>query len=104
VAAFLTTPSDGYRRRQSPTLGGVEVQLLFRWADGPGAWYLDVDTAGGERVLSGVRITSGGYLWAAGQDPRLPPGSLVAIGPDPYRREQLGSDVRVAYLAPGESL
>ena len=100
----LTTPSGGFKRRQSVALGGVEVQLATRWADGPGAWYVDVYTAAGVKVLSGCRISPGGYVWQAGQDPLLPAGSLAATGPDPYRREQLGVDVHLVYLDPGESL
>jgi hypothetical protein len=100
----IRTPQGGYTRRQSETLGGIEVQLARRWRAGPGAWYLDVETASGERILSGVRITPDGYIWTEEQDPRLPPGSLAAIGPDPYTREQMGTDVQLIYLDPGETL
>lgn len=99
----LTTPGTGYRRRQSTTLGGVELQIVTRWEAGPGAWYVDVETSGGVPILSGQRVTPGGYVWQHGQDARLP-GALAAIGVDPYRREQLGSAVRVIWLAPGEVL
>jgi hypothetical protein len=101
---LLTMPSGGYRRRQSVSLGGVEVQLATRWAEGPGAWYMDVLTSAGVPIVSGMRVTPGGYIWQDGQNPLLPPGSLAATGPDPYRREQMGQDVQVIYLAPGESL
>lgn len=100
----LNTPAGGYRRRQTPTLGGTQIQIATRWQEGPGAWYADVYTAAGEKVLSGCRISPGGYVWQEGQDPRLPPGSLAATGPDPYRREQMGVDVHLIYLDPGETL
>lgn len=100
----LSTPRGGYRRRQTVTLGGIEIQIGSRWADGPGAWYLDVSTAAGVPVLSGMRVSPGGYVWAEGQSPLLPPGSLIAVGPDPYIREQVGQDVRLVYLDPGETL
>jgi len=101
---LLRTPGSGYLRRQSVSLGGVEVQIVTRWAEGPQAWYVSVETGAGEPIISGRRITPAGYVWFEGQDPRLPPGSLIAVGPDPYRREQLGIDVRLGYLAPGERL
>ena len=101
---ILNLPSGGYRRRQSVALGGIEVQLATRWADGPGAWYVDVLTSAGVPIVSGMRISPGGYVWQEGQSPLLPAGSLAAIGPDPYRREQMGTDVQLIYLEPGESL
>mgnify|MGYP003436277112 FL=1 len=100
----LSLSPVGYRRRQSVALGGIEVQIATRWADGPGAWYVDVATASGEPVLSGCRVSPGGYVWQEGADPRLPAGSLIATGPDPYRRDQLGIDVQLVYLDPGEDV
>ena len=100
----LNSPQGGYRRRMSVTLGDVEIQIASRWAAGPGAWYVDIATGAGDVILSGVRVTPAGYVWLEGQDPRLPPGSLVAVGPDPYVREQMGQDVQLVYLDPGETL
>ena len=103
MARQLTIPQGGYLRRQTPSLGGIQVQIVTRWAEGPGAWYVDVSTASGERILSGQRVSPGGYVWTESQDPRLPAGSLYASGPDPYRRDQMGLDVQLVYYEPGEA-
>lgn len=95
---------NAFRRRRSITLGGVPVQLILDWRDNAGAWYVSVETDAGVRVLSGVRVSPGGLVWRDGQDPRLPPGNLYTVGPDPYDRLQLGTDVRLLYFEPGEPL
>ncbi len=102
LVPLIPPTEDEFLSRTSVTLGGVPVQIILDWRDNPGAWYANVETDAGARVLSGVRVSPGGLVWREGQDPRLPPGNLYTDGPDPYDRLQLGGDVRLLYFEPGE--
>ena len=92
----LTTTSPRYRI--SVTLEDVEIRLAFRWNARTGAWYVDASTADDVRICTGQRVTPGVDLLPDSTFPGLPPGKLIVLGPDPYRRDELGTSVVVAYL------
>jgi hypothetical protein len=89
------------RYRLRVTLGGVVLVLGMEYRRRAAAWYVSTSTSSGE-LVSVSRLSPGAVVWPDVTDPRLPGGALVVTGPDPYRAEQLGTDVLVAYLEADE--
>jgi hypothetical protein len=89
------------RYRIRVTLGGVELVVGLEYRRRCAAWYVSTSTAAGE-LVSVSRLSPGAVVWPDLTDPRLPGGALVATGPDPYRAEQLGTDVLLAYVEADE--
>lgn len=89
------------RYRVRVTLDGVVLVLGLEYRRRAAAWYLSTSTAAGDPI-SVSRVSPGAVLWPDLTDPRLPGGALVATGPDPYRADQLGTDVLVAYVDAAE--
>lgn len=89
------------RYRLRVTLGGVVLVLGLEYRRRAAAWYLSTSTSDGDPI-SVSRLSPGAVVWPDLTDPRLPGGALVVTGPDPYRPEQLGTDVLVAYLEEAE--
>lgn len=94
--------SDLFRYTFTVDLSGVEVRLSLTWSDGCGAWYADVDSADGVRLVSGSRVTPGAPLFCTTEADGLPRGVFVVTGDDPYQRDALGSSVRLWWVPAGE--
>lgn len=83
-------------------LDGEAYRLRFTWNDTLGAWYLDVRTANGDPIVLGQRVTPEGDLIPDRTVKGAPPGRLVATGPDPYERGDLGVSLAVFYIEASE--
>lgn len=95
---LVGTP-ERYRLRVA--LDGVELILGLEYRRRAAAWYVTTATSDGDPI-SVSRLSPGAVVWPDLTDPRLPGGALVATGPDPYRPEQLGTDVLLAYVDAAE--
>jgi hypothetical protein len=93
----LISPGDDEQFTAPYTLGGVEVLLEFAWAPRLSSWRLITRAPNGD-VIASSRISPGATLWPDITDPRLPRGLLYAVGVDPYRRDELGSAVRIGFI------
>lgn len=94
--------SDLYAYTFTVALDGVEVRLSLRWSEGCGAWYADLDTADGIRLVSGSRLTPGAPLFCTTEAPSLPSGAFVVTGDDPYQRDSLGVGVALWWVSAAE--
>lgn len=91
---------DRYVRRYS--LDGVTVSIALAWRQRTGSWYMDMTASDGTPILTGQRVSPGVPVLPDPTVPGAPPGALVMLGPDPYLRGQIGSDVRLVYLTAAE--
>lgn len=80
------------------TLDGVSVVVRLRWLSELGSWYADFETASGVVIATGCRVTPGVSILLDTTAPGWPGGQVRVAGPDPYRKEQLGTDVVLAYF------
>ena len=102
------SPGARLRFEVSATLGPdgaeSEVIILLDWREQLAAWWATVRPVSGPVAWS-ARVTPGAPLWPPeiAQRVGLPPGEVVAIGPDPYIRSDLGRDLRLAYLGPDDA-
>lgn len=99
---LVIRPEGREELRRSFTLDGVSVTLRVYWIELLGAWYLDLLDGSGEEVAVGVPIAPGSRLALPGAGESIPPGRLVALGPDPYPREALGDAVQLYYVTAAE--
>ena len=92
-------------REQVTTLAGVQRKLRFTWKERPGggALYIDVENLDGTIVAKNRRMSPEMYVvWDLGQGTNT--GSLYVTGPEPYYQEQVGQEVQLWFLAPGETI
>lgn len=84
------------------TVGTERFRLRFTWRERTAAWYLDVYTQTGTPLAMGRRLSP---LYAPLLDLSLvggPSGHLLVTGPEPYTREQLGTDLLVLHVPADE--
>ncbi len=85
-------------------LGTTRYGVRLTWRERPASWYLDLETAEGVAVVSGLRVVPGASPalrlgpWRA----QGPGGALYVRGPDPYVREDLGGALRLVWYGPDE--
>lgn len=100
-----TTPSvPAYTQRTA--LDGRDYLLEFGWNARDSAWYLHLSDERGASIRAGIRIVCDFPLLRRIRDPRVPPGSLMAIdsagaGVRPGY-DELGTRVRLYYLDAAE--
>ncbi len=88
---------------QRITLDGVEYVLRLDWNDREARWSLSLGTTDLVWLRTGLKIVAGVSLLRIGTaDPRLPPGTLMAIdlkgdGPPPAFQD-LGRRVKLYYF------
>ena len=93
----LTAARDDYRF--TVTLDGEDVGLRCYWLPRAAGWYLDLETAAGEPIATGARITPGAEVAFPAAGTGVPAGRFVAEGPDAYGHDDLGTQVRVIYVS-----
>lgn len=99
---LIIRPEGQEEQRRTYTLDGVPVTLRVYWIELLGAWYLDLLDGAGVALATGVPIAPGSRLALPGAGEGIPPGRFVALGPDPYAREDLGGAVQLYYLTAAE--
>lgn len=101
----LTFP-DAPEWVQEVQLEGRSYRVRARWNTSSAMWSLDMLTRDRTLVVAGVRIVRGAGLLSQFQDPRLPPGDLIAYdtggtSADDYLAFTEGRAV-IAYLSSAE--
>ena len=90
------------RTFQALALDGREYRWEFVYRERVRSWYLSLLDQGTYLTRS-ARVAPGmDLILRLGWD-ELPPGAIVATGPDPYTRAALGDPVRVPYLTEVEN-
>jgi hypothetical protein len=102
MGAVLTTFRDQPCHKQTVTLGGVQFQVRLTWRRRCGAWYLDLWAQDGTALALGRRISPGWGPLLGLSIPNGPAGYLFVRGSDPYGRDALGDDVRIAFYTTEE--
>lgn len=99
-----TLPLDARepRYRIVVELDEVQVGIVVYWLRRAFGWYLDIQTPDGVDIATGIRVTPGAVLAMPAAGEGLPPGKLVALGPDAYTYDDLGTAVTVLYLTAAE--
>lgn len=83
---------------QQATLGSRDYRLEFEWRPRLEAWYVNIfDPSTDEPVVTGRRITSYSSL-TRGRIEFERGAGLLAIGPDPYDRYDLGTRLKVFFI------
>lgn len=100
--AALSLPTFPGRQayRYEVELSGRSYQLALRWVGADGRWSLDVATADGTPLRSGIRVVADTPLLRLGADERLPPGEIVAYGATPGQ-DPGRDDLSLIYVEPG---
>lgn len=64
MANYFQVPINAVAKRKLTTrLGSTPIVLITRWNSRTAAWYVDVETVAGERLLSGARLCSNWPVW-----------------------------------------
>jgi hypothetical protein len=84
-------------------LDGVEYLLRFQWLEREMAWYMQFLDQDGVELAVGVRIVVDYPFLRRFKDPRLPPGTLIALDTSLQRKEieasdELGDRVKLVYI------
>lgn len=81
---YADVPSQTY----TIDLDGEQYGIRLHWSDLRAGWYIGIESADGTPLLRGRRLVP--YASATrGVVRGGPPGLLTAIGPYPYRRDEL---------------
>lgn len=101
MAQVLPVFPDQPEGRFTFTFGDSRYVVELTWRDrvnaGRGAWYLSLFTQAGAALIEGRRLSP---RYAPTIDlvvDGAPAGYLYVTGPEPYNREQLGTDVQLRY-------
>lgn len=82
-------------------LSGVTYTFHFRYNTRSACWVMDLSTAVGDPILTGIAVRLGIDLLSQFEDDRLPPGRLFAINyNDEYAEagiNNFGTDVAIVY-------
>ncbi len=97
-----TNPGRSFAFAQTVTLEGITIRLSFRWYPVPARWMMEVLSSDNELLGPGFLVSPGGDVWLDVRDPRVPPGRLVWVGPDPYAQDELGQTVQLIYVGSDE--
>jgi hypothetical protein len=103
----IPAPSQDSNAPQITTLSGRDYEILYRFNQREGRWYLTIRSVAGEVIQGPVKIVADWPLIYPGQDLPLPPGTLIAIdttgqGKDPGLAE-LGGRVLMFYFDEAET-
>lgn len=99
AALSLPTFPGRLAYRYEVELSGRAYQLALRWVEADGRWSLDVATADGAPLRSGIRVVADTPLLRLAADERLPPGDIVAYGATPGR-DPGRDDLTLIYVEP----
>lgn len=95
-------PFDGRRLRSVQRvrdLDGVTLTIELQWLPRLSGWYADVRNAEGDLIVAGRRVEPGAAsLIPDLTSPGVPPGVLIADGPEVYDPSALGSLLTIEYL------
>lgn len=110
VIPLPTELADSFTQRTR--LDGVDFTLRYSHNSRSDSWTLDLAAIGGRNradvpILTGQKIFIGGDLLRYASHELRPPGKLLALSSDGSRRaprmNELGTRVRLYYLAAGET-
>ncbi len=79
-------------------LDGIETRFSLRWLPFVGRWTCTLKAPDGDDLSMPLMVQPGGLIRADVRDPRVPPGSLLWLGPDDYGRDDLGGTLRLIYV------
>lgn len=83
------------------TLEGVEYRLDFAFNERERAWYFSIIASDGTELVTGIKVVCKRSL-VRRSDPRLPPGTFIAIATDgidaPPDLTHLGGATRLMYV------
>ena len=101
IHTVLTSAVESWYE-QTVTLDGSDYSLRFAWCERERRWYMDLDTASGTRLRSGIKVVAARDLFERLTDDNRPPGRLYCVdrdgtGLDPDLRD-LGSRVVLYYI------
>ena len=100
----LVIPLDARsdRSRLTVDLGGVDVSIRWYWLPRCAGWYVDLEQPDGTPNSTGLRLTPAAPLNAPGASDALPDGRFYVGGPDTYGRDDLGTQVTLAWWSAEE--
>lgn len=82
------------------TLGGRTYRYQRTYRPRLNAWYIDIKDKDSEQIVGGRRLCG---EWLPLESIAVDfDGALYVRGPDVYRREDLGGDLREVYISPEE--
>jgi hypothetical protein len=97
IAAVDVRPAEARAFRVTANLGGVSVALRFRWLPRLSRWALVMETPAGDSLTPQLIVQSGGFVPFDSTHADAPGGRLLWVGPETYRREDLGKSLRLVY-------
>ena len=83
---------DSPRWVQDVQLDGAVYTIRMSWNTRGGLWLMDLETADGDRIVSGVRLVLGYPLIGFIRDDRLPPGDFFVLCPSGQANKDPGRD------------
>lgn len=98
----ITQRADLRKHRQRTTLDGTVYRITLTWRPRTRGWYMDLYDSQGDPIALGRRLNPGWPPLRGVVDERVPPGGFIVIGPDPYRRQDLGDDLQILYYTESE--
>lgn len=79
-------------------LDSIDVRFLLRWLPFVGRWTCTLRSPAGVDLSMPLMVQPGGLIRADVRDERVPPGSLLWLGPDDYTEDDLGETLRLIYV------
>lgn len=105
----IRTRQDLPDTEQQVSLDGATYRLRLTWRGYCESWYLDLSTAAGVGIVTGVRIEEGANLLLCADSDTAPPGLLLAVrtgecGDDSNDliRADLGNGLQLVYVPADE--
>lgn len=92
---------------QQTTLDGTVYGLSFHWNSRAGRWFMDIATAEGEALASGIKLVSGTALTYRRREttPGMPLGHFLVMDETGAGRspdlETFGKDIKLVYYERG---
>lgn len=102
MAEIVPLDAIDYRYRITTTVDGVDIGLRVYWLDRAASWYVDLETDAGVPIATGARLSPGAVVAFPGAGAGVPPGRFVTVGPEPYQREDLGTQIQLVYVTQAE--
>jgi hypothetical protein len=87
---------------QTVALDGVDYLFRFMWSERERRWYMDMETADGTALATGVKVVADHDLLAHLTSDLRPPGILTCVDHSGEQRDpdlrDLGARVRIWYI------
>ncbi len=105
----IRTRQDIPDTEQQVSLDGTTYRLRLTWRGYCESWYLDLSTAAGVAIVTGVRIEEDANLLLMADSDTAPPGLLLAVrtgecgdGTNDLVRADLGNGLQLVYVPADE--